>query len=557
MSSYSFNISWAEVIIESLVRHEMKYICIAPGSRSTPLIIAAAKNKKLICYTHFDERGFGFFALGIAKAKKKPVGIIVTSGTAVANLYPSLIEASMTGEKIIFITADRPPELIGCGANQSIKQSNIFSSYPMQTLMLPRPTEEISAKWLVSSIDDCMNRLNYGVFHINCPFAEPLYGEIKEHDSWKKSLNNWWDSKCLWLKESYINKMYFVEDWYFWRQKKGILVIGKIDVKDSKYIIYWGKKLGWPIIGDVLSQIGQPYPCADLWLNHPLIQNMFNEVELVIQFGSNLTGKYLLNWLSNCNPKEYWIVDLMPQRLNFANHRGRKFTCSIKSWLDNNKACFNYFWCEKLFKIVQNTKKYVHNQLNEKLSEAAIAYQLPKLLPQSGQLFIGNSLILRLINAFAQLPISYPVYSNSGVKGIDGLISTMAGIQMATKKPTLGIIGDLSALYDLNSLILLRKPFAPIVLIIINNNGGQIFSMLPTPKDFKKKFFCIPQNINFKYAAKMFNLEYYIPNTWLELKSKIDHFWFNKSHTLLVELIVNDDEGVRVLKQLMKEVVLL
>jgi len=116
MSASSFNRRWAEVIFETLARHGIKHVCIAPGSRSTPLTLAAAQNNAFIHYTHFDERGLGHLALGLAKASQQPVAVIVTSGTAVANLYPALIEAGLTGEKLILLTADRPPELIDCHA---------------------------------------------------------------------------------------------------------------------------------------------------------------------------------------------------------------------------------------------------------------------------------------------------------------------------------------------------------------------------------------------------------------------------------------------------------
>ena len=115
MSVSAFNRRWAAVILEALTRHGVRHICIAPGSRSTPLTLAAAENSAFIHHTHFDERGLGHLALGLAKVSKQPVAVIVTSGTAVANLYPALIEAGLTGEKLILLTADRPPELIDCG----------------------------------------------------------------------------------------------------------------------------------------------------------------------------------------------------------------------------------------------------------------------------------------------------------------------------------------------------------------------------------------------------------------------------------------------------------
>ena len=152
MSVSSFNRRWAAVILEALTRHGVRHVCIAPGSRSTPLTLAAAENRAFIHHTHFDERGLGHLALGLAKVSNEPVAVIVTSGTAVANLYPALIEAGLTGEKLILLTADRPPELIDCGANQAIRQPGIFASHPSQAIALPRPTQDIPASWLVSTM---------------------------------------------------------------------------------------------------------------------------------------------------------------------------------------------------------------------------------------------------------------------------------------------------------------------------------------------------------------------------------------------------------------------
>ncbi|EMG6527107.1 2-succinyl-5-enolpyruvyl-6-hydroxy-3-cyclohexene-1-carboxylic-acid synthase [Providencia rettgeri] len=555
MSNSAFNLRWAEVIIEALSRHGMKHICIAPGSRSTPLTLAAINNAKLHCHTHFDERGLGHLALGLAKASNEPVGVIVTSGTAVANLYPSLIEAGLTGEKVIFLTADRPPELIDCGANQAIRQTHIFASHPAQSLMLPRPTQDISAKWLVTAIDNGMNQLRHGAFHINCPFAEPLYGDMDGEHEWQKTLGEWWNSSHPWLTEPLTHSVALVADWYFWRQKKGVVLAGRMSASEGELVAKWAQELGWPVIGDVLSQTGQPYPCADLWLQHPDAQQVLKHAELVVQFGSSLTGKRLLQWQANCEPQEYWIIDSIPQRLDPANHRGRKLTCSIKGWLDNHPAQPRSLWCESLQTLAQKAQHHVHQQLHDQFSEAAVAFQLPELLSPRGQLFVGNSLIVRLVDALAQLPLGYPVYSNRGASGIDGLISTMAGVQRATARPTLAIVGDISALYDLNSLALLREPSAPTVLIIVNNNGGQIFSMLPTPDEARQNYYCMPQNVRFEPAAKMFGLQYCAPTDWGTLKNTVQQFWHSQQGTLLVELQVASDEGARTLKQLLNEVV--
>ncbi len=136
----ALNSCWAELMLEELVRQGVKHVCIAPGSRSTPLTLAAAKQPKLTIHTHFDERGLGFLALGLAKASQSPVAVIVTSGTAVANLLPAVAESGLTKEKLVLLTSDRPAELLECGANQAIRQHGIFSHHVTAFYDLPTPT---------------------------------------------------------------------------------------------------------------------------------------------------------------------------------------------------------------------------------------------------------------------------------------------------------------------------------------------------------------------------------------------------------------------------------
>ena len=297
MSVSSFNRRWATVILEALTRHGVRHVCIAPGSRSTPLTLVAAENRAFIHHTHFDERGLGHLALGLAKVSNAPVAVIVTSGTAVANLYPALIEAGLTGEKLILLTADRPPELIDCGANQAIRQPGIFASHPSQTVSLPRPTQDIPASWLVSTLDHAMNALRSGGLHINCPFAEPLYGEMNETGlAWQQQLGEWWESEKPWLREQTHLESAKQRDWFFWRQKRGVVIAGRMSAAEGKLAAEWAQTLGWPLIGDVLSQTGQPLPCADLWLGNAKAVTELAQAQIVVQLGSSLTGKRLLQW---------------------------------------------------------------------------------------------------------------------------------------------------------------------------------------------------------------------------------------------------------------------
>jgi len=553
MSVSAFNRRWAAVILEALTRHGVQHVCIAPGSRSTPLTLAAAEHSALIHHTHFDERGLGHLALGLAKVSKQPVAVIVTSGTAVANLYPALIEAGLTGEKLILLTADRPPELIDCGANQAIRQPGMFASHPSHTLSLPRPSEDIPARWLVSSIDNAMGQLHAGGVHINCPFAEPLYGDMDDTGlAWQQALGNWWQSDKPWLREALHLESEKQRDWFFWRQKRGAIVAGRMSAAAGKKVAEWANTLGWPLISDVLSQTGQPLPCADLWLGNPRAVAELEQAQIVVQFGSSLTGKRLLQWQAGSEPDEYWLVDNLLGRLDPAQHRGRRLVCDIERWLELHPAEKRQAWCVEIPRLSRQAWQMAVAQ-RDTFGEAQLAHRISDYLPEQGQLFVGNSLVVRLIDALGQLPAGYPVYSNRGASGIDGLISTAAGVQRASAKATLAIVGDLSALYDLNALALLRQVSAPFVLIVVNNNGGQIFSLLPTPEAVRERFYAMPQDVHFDHAAQMFGLRYARPESWAQLDEVMSHAWRQPAATI-IELVVNDTDGAQMLQHLLAQV---
>lgn len=550
MSTSSFNRRWAGLIIETLTRQGVGHFCIAPGSRSTPLTQAAAEHPRAICHTHFDERGLGHLALGLAKVSPRPVAIIVTSGTAVANLYPAIIEAGLTGERLIVLTADRPPELIDCGANQAIRQPGIFSSHPADSLNLPRPSEEIPARWLVSTLDDALNRLEGGALHINCPFAEPLYGPQDDSGlAWRNALGDWWQTDTPWLSGQQTRGTLTQADWPQWREKRGVVIAGKIAAEAGQPLAAWAATLGWPLLADIQSHTGQPLPGADIWLADPQAQACLREAQIVIQFGGHLTSKRLGQWQASCQPEQYWLVDPQPRRLDPAQHRGRRLISPIIHWLAAHPARPQPGWAPSLAALSERVMKNILAR-SDRFGEAQVAQRLPQLLADNGQLFVGNSLVIRLIDAFAQLPGGYPVYSQRGASGIDGLIASAAGVQRANGRRTLAVIGDTSALYDINSLALLRQVPGPFVLLVINNNGGQIFSLLPTPAAIRESFYTLPHNLNFKHAAALFELGYQQPESWESLQQAVSQAW-QRDETTLIEISVPPTDGADCLRQLL------
>src|SRR3989338_1703632 len=192
--SPNLNQLWADLLVEELVRNGVEYFCLAPGSRSSPLVAAVAAQKKAKSFIHFDERGVPFHALGYVAATRKPCALICTSGTAVANFFPAIIEATKKKLPLIVLTADRPPEFMKSGADQTIDQSAIFGNYCKWQFDFPCPTEEINPEFVLTTIDQAVFQAKSmipGPVHINCMFREPLapVGKLKYFDHYLKSLN--------------------------------------------------------------------------------------------------------------------------------------------------------------------------------------------------------------------------------------------------------------------------------------------------------------------------------------------------------------------------------
>ena len=170
MGNVSLNQFWASLIIEELVRNGVHYFCIAPGSRSTPLVVAKT-------FMGYEKRSIGFHALGYARATGSPAAVITTSGTAVANLYPAVVEASSDGVPMVLLTADRPPELIETDANQTIRQDRFFGTYVRWYFDLPCPDINISPSMALTTVDQAVYRSKIGhsgPVHLNCRYREPL-----------------------------------------------------------------------------------------------------------------------------------------------------------------------------------------------------------------------------------------------------------------------------------------------------------------------------------------------------------------------------------------------
>ena len=561
MSVSVFNRCWSKVILETLVRQGVTHFCIAPGSRSTPLTLEAVRLQnanRALCHTHFDERGLGFFALGIAKSTKKPVAVIVTSGTAAANLYPAIIEARQSRVNLIVLTADRPPELLECGANQAILQENMFADYPLANLNLPRPSQDYAASWLISKIEHACHKQaeEAGVIHINVPFAEPLYDanaeEIDVHP-WLAPVQRWLSQNKSWTSYPAPHQEVLIhEHWDQWRTKRGIIVAGRMPAEQAMGIASWANTIGWVLLTDIQSGVEASLPYADIWLANQTVKQKMLQADIVIQLGNRFISKRINQFLAEFK-NEYWIVDENPQAVDPYHHSHTRFVAKIHHWLRAHPPLRQKPWLLEALALSKFCATFIEQQVGGNLNEASLAHHIERLLPNNGTLFLGNSLFVRLVDALTKLPEGYPIHTHRGASGIDGLVATVAGIGIGSNQPVVALVGDTSALYDLNSLALFKKLTQPTILFIINNNGGAIFDMLPVDAEVKDKFYRMPHHTEFSQVASMFDLKYARPYTWADLSSVLKQAYSRREATI-IEIKVAPNDGSTIYKRLIDQI---
>ncbi|THA09355.1 2-succinyl-5-enolpyruvyl-6-hydroxy-3-cyclohexene-1-carboxylic-acid synthase [Rodentibacter pneumotropicus] len=561
MSVSVFNRCWSKVILETLVRQGISHFCIAPGSRSTPLTLEAVRLQnagRAACYSHFDERGLGFFALGIAKSTQSPVAIIVTSGTAAANLYPAIIEARQSGVGLVVLTADRPPELWECGANQAILQQNMFGDYPVANVNLPKPNTDYSVQWLVSLLEQAIFQQTKqgGVVHINVPFAEPLYeaseNAIDTHP-WLQPLQRWLSHNKPWIShESQQQEVMMHENWDHWRTKRGVIVVGQLPMEQAMGINAWVTTMGWVLLTDIQSGVEPMTPYADIWLANQTVREKLLQADIVIQFGSRFISKRINQFLQTFKG-EFWIVEQTQKAVDPYHHTHTRFNAKAHHWFRAHPPLRQKSWLLEPLALSKFCASFIEQQVGGNLNEASLAHHIERVLPYNGILFLGNSLFVRLVDALTKLPEGYPIYTNRGASGIDGLLATAAGIGVGANQPVVAMIGDTSTLYDLNSLALFKNVMQPTIIFVINNNGGAIFDMLPVDDEVKDRFYRLPHNSDFSQIAAMFDIKYAHPYTWADLGSVLKQA-YTRRKTTLIEIKTNPNDGSNIYKRLIEQI---
>ena len=514
MRTDDLNATWAGIILDRLRAHGVTDLCIAPGSRSAPLALAAARRSDgkypCVIHTHFDERGLAFYALGLIRAIRRPVAVITTSGTAVSNLHPAVAEASQSHLPLVLITADRPPELHHCGANQTMPQQHLFDSLLRAGLALPPPEPKLCGDWLHRHLDTTLAKIlspgrTAGPVHFNVPLREPLYGGREQARKALPLPDVRAQRPAAALPGPIATPLLFVA--------------GQLSTEEAASVLITAEAGNIPILADIGSQLRlRTHPCilgaAELLLASPSARQALEQARQVIQFGGQLTGRRLPAWLNDHAPERYIISpfdqDLDPYRQATTLQADVATTCRALQ-TGRPQECL-----PGLAKARDQVAAVCRSLLTDSpFAEPAAAERISRILPPEMALFVGNSLPIRVFDSFALPGHGNPCLTQRGVSGIDGLIATAAGFNSHHRDGLTLVIGDLSALHDLNSLALLSQARHCCIVVVFNNDGGGIFDTVASRgvcAETHRDLFQMPHGYDFRATARQFRLPYWLCN---------------------------------------------
>jgi len=523
MDKSNLNLRWSYQISDILSLLGIKYVCICPGARNSALTIAFTSNSNFITSSHIDERSAGYFALGISKENSIPTVVITTSGTAVANLFPSIIESNLSKTPLIIITADRPDHLINKGENQTINQKNIYGEHVRYFNGLSLPSEDFSVlqKDIELSYQHSIgtNNMPPGPVHINIPFDEPLVSKLIPNNysnSFIPSENSNYKSEITLEKINFNNSL---------------IICGEIPANESlDSILELSEHINAPIFADPTSNLRYYKKHDNIISNYNFILDKIKiNPETIIRFGRKPTSKLLTNLIKNHD--NVILIDKYPTFNDDSNNYIKSkyndfliFAKSSYSHRSNNTLCSKL--TEYQNKIELLIKDLNPNQYN---CEAILIYRLLNKLKSNTNIFIGNSMVIREADDLTiNIEKNLNIYCNRGASGIDGLISTALGISYSSvnrSSENIAILGDLSFFHDMNGLLLTKKYKLNTKFIILNNNGGGIFSNLDIKKlnyPKFKEYWTTPLNLELEKIANLYEIEYRDAKNSDEVLSAID-----------------------------------
>ena len=536
--------------VEELARGGLAHVCICPGSRSTPLALSFAHEPRIRLWMHLDERSAAFFALGLAKATRTPVALVCTSGTAVANFMPAVVEARQARVPLIVLTADRPPELRDAGAPQTIDQIRFYGSQAKWAVEMPLPeaTDTLLryARTAAARALSEAGEVPAGPVHLNFPLREPLVptpsalaavSEVALHgraDGQPYVAVTPGGALPSTLQVRALTERLAGE-------AQGLIVAGPIDGPGlAAPLAALASVTGYPILADPLSGLrcgphdrSLVVDAYDAFLRDAAFVTS-TPARLVLRFGAMPTAKPLLQYLQRHPEAETIVVDPAgwrdPTLLAAGMVRADPTalcTALLAHLGDKGQPVRDGRWATRWMDANRRSREALAAGLAavEETSEPRAIAELATLLPAGAILFAGNSMPVRDIDTFfagSERPIR--IIGSRGASGIDGVVSTALGVAAAGGGPVVLVIGDISLYHDMNGLLAARQHGLDLTIVLLNNDGGGIFSFLPqadlrnargTPSgDRFELLWGTPHGLDFRHAAALYGATYTLADTW-------------------------------------------
>ncbi|HEY4034273.1 MAG TPA: 2-succinyl-5-enolpyruvyl-6-hydroxy-3-cyclohexene-1-carboxylic-acid synthase [Ktedonobacteraceae bacterium] len=555
---------YINAFVDELQRSGIHNVIICPGSRSTPLALAIAQHPALRIWMHVDERSAAFFGLGMAKRLGLPVALLCTSGTAAVNFMPAIVEAKLSHVPLLVLTADRPPELRDCGAPQAIDQNRLYGTHVkwFTETALPEATNEALRyiRTLANRAIALTQAVPPGPVHLNFPFREPLTPEShtnpppptqqKWHDriAWQGRLDNEPYIRVHDIPQNFAPKAtieYLIET--VDNTSEGLIIAGPLDNPTLiEPLIELAQRLGYPILADPLSQLRcGPHSHSHIVTAYDALLHctafMHNmPPRLILRFGAMPTSKTLLLYLKHYHDCPQAVIDghgsweEPTQLADMLIHIDPVAFCQdvlrmLGSHVDRHTTQDAASpWLATWQQRDQLARETLHAKLQEfePLFEGRVFTELADLLPDGTNLFAGNSMPVRDLDSFFwRTQRHVRILGNRGASGIDGVVSTALGISAVSGKDETNVlvIGDLSFFHDLNGLLAARLHQLNLTIVLINNDGGGIFSFLPQanyPEHFEQ-LFGTPTGLDFHPVVQMYGGHFRRIATWQEFRQAL------------------------------------
>jgi 2-succinyl-5-enolpyruvyl-6-hydroxy-3-cyclohexene-1-carboxylate synthase len=559
------NTVWARAWAEELARAGVGEVAVAPGSRSTPLVLALARDSRFRLRVHLDERSAGFFALGIGKATGRPAAVVTTSGSAVANLLPAVVEASQAETPLLVLTADRPPRLRGADANQAIHQAGLFGSHVRASFESgppsTNPPDLRHLRALASRAVDLATGPPAGAVHVNFPFDKPLEPSEDDTDAFGSddlpAAVGRPDNRpyVATLRGRSVPTERTLERLAaLCATERGLIVAGPNPQpwRFGPAVLRFAARSGFPVLADPLSGArfgpdqGALRPAAyDFVLRSPEVREALRP-SVIIRVGSSPTSaalqETLVAWSGvdylvideggrwkdhGATATEYLVADPVAALEALGDHLGGSGKAQGRSSKrvpaasamsagpdpadggssDASRGAWTRTWAET--DVVARGALPTADEEETPAHEGAVWPRLAEALPEA-TVFVSNSMPVRDLDGFA-LPDERPwtVLGNRGASGIDGIVSTAFGVAATSEEPVVCVLGDLALFHDQNGLLWAREEDLCVVFVLVDNDGGGIFHGLPIAEHEPEftRFFATPHGLDFSHAAALHGIE--------------------------------------------------